>query len=236
MCMIGGETMGGKSVLYSLSKYPNEVSFIKEFAMHEGYSIVKEFNNSVDEDTFAEIADFMKTNKIYFLLVYDICRVPSKLLKQINILDYGFVGVVDTVNGIEYGLRDLVTIGAYGQVVNDLKRECYYKIEPKAGMKVAIYHMSLDPIRKGCIDVQMDIMRTFAANKKWEIAKEYIDLTNKPTEKEQWKQLMKDVKNFEVVIIKNAYFISRHVPEYVKARNELMKNGVALYSMTEGWC
>lgn len=102
--------------------------------------------------------------------------------------------------------------------------------------KAAIYHMSLDPIRSSCIDLQMDILRSYSKKQEWEIYGEYLDLTNATTKKEDFKRLLEEADNFDVVVLKNCYFISRKTPEFVKYRNLLRDKGVYLYSLTEGWC
>jgi len=106
----------------------------------------------------------------------------------------------------------------------------------QGGNRVAIYHMSLDPIRKGCIDLNMKIMRSFAQEKGWTIAGEYLDMTNAVSKKTEFARLQSDIENYDIILLKNCYYISRKTNEYVRFRNEMFRKNKAIYSMNEGWC
>lgn len=102
--------------------------------------------------------------------------------------------------------------------------------------KVAIYHMALDPIRKGCIEVQIDILKHYATTNGWEITKIYYDNTNRANEKSELRQLIEDSKkgDFDIVLMKNAYFISRRTPQFIEVWKQLKMNNVTLYTLCEG--
>ena len=102
--------------------------------------------------------------------------------------------------------------------------------------KVAIYHLSLDPTRKSCIDIQMDILKHYANSHNWEIVKIYYDNSNLEGKKQELQQLLIDCQKgmFDIVLMKNAYFISRSTPKFISFWKTLKSNNVTLYTLTEG--
>ncbi len=104
------------------------------------------------------------------------------------------------------------------------------------GNRVAIYHMSLDPVRTSCIDTNLQILRAFADEKGWEVVDEYLDLTNAVTKKSEFKRMMEDIDKYDIILLKYCYYISRKTNEYVKFRNAMFEKKKAIYSLNEGWC
>ena len=103
--------------------------------------------------------------------------------------------------------------------------------------RVAIYHMSLNPTRTSCIDLQLEILRKYAKEQKWEIVGEYLDLTNVEKDKIQLERLINDSKdNFDICLMKNCYYISRHTQRFIHIRNQLRDNDVSLITLCEGRC
>jgi len=105
-------------------------------------------------------------------------------------------------------------------------------------MKVGIYHMVIDPKRKSCITLQLDILKKYAKEQSWEIYDIYLDNTNVFEEKNELNRLIEDAHNhcFDIVLMKNAYYISRRTPTYVSIRNDLRDCGIELYTLCEGAC
>lgn len=104
------------------------------------------------------------------------------------------------------------------------------------GKRVAIYHISLDPKRDSCIELQMKVLRSFAKNKKWDIVGEYIDLSCANSKREQLEVLKQNIKQYDIILVKWAYYFTRETSSFLRFRNEMIKEGVRIYSINEGWC
>lgn len=103
-------------------------------------------------------------------------------------------------------------------------------------MNIAIYHMAIDPKRKSCISLQLDILEHYAQMQGWNIVATYYDNTNLEEQKFELQRLIDDSssKEFELVLIKTGYYISRRTPKFLDVRQTLLKNGVRIYSLQEG--
>lgn len=105
-------------------------------------------------------------------------------------------------------------------------------------MKVGIYHMVLDPKRKSCITLQLDILKKYAKEQSWEVYDTYLDMTNTKEGKVELSRLLQDAHNncFDIILMKYAYYISRDTSQYVAIRNELRDCGIQLITLCEGKC
>jgi len=101
---------------------------------------------------------------------------------------------------------------------------------------IAIYHMAIDPKRKSCINLQLDILKHYAKEHDWNVVKIYYDNSNLESEKKELDRLIQDSANneFDLVLIKTGYYISRRTSQFLKIRQKLKNNDVTLYSLVEG--
>lgn len=100
--------------------------------------------------------------------------------------------------------------------------------------KVIIYHVSLDPIRSGCIERQLKIMRLFCENQGWELVNEYVDLSRNSDKQENLQTILNTPMDANILLIKNAYFLSRNTVSFIKIKKQLENKGIRIYSLADG--
>ena len=187
----------------------------------------------IQEHQFLSFSKYVEENNIQYLILAG--RLQNGFVDIMNeVFRSEIKAVLDAYSG-EAIYNNTLNKEAYYKALSE-KWEQYLKKVPDKNNRVAIYHMSLDPIRSGCIERELETMRVFAKKKGWQIVHEYVDLTNAKTKKVEMQKLLDSTNAFDIVLMKNAYYISRHTNEFVKTRNHLFSNNVAIYSMTEGWC
>lgn len=103
-------------------------------------------------------------------------------------------------------------------------------------MRVAIYHMVINPKRRSCIDIEIDTLKLYAKRQGWEVYNIYLDETNIEEKKEELANLINDCSKglFDLVLMKNAYYISRHTNKYLEIRKKLKENNILLHTLSEG--
>jgi DNA invertase Pin-like site-specific DNA recombinase len=147
---------------------------VMEYGSANGINIEKKyFEESGTRAVFNQMLCDIRTYNIETLLVYRVEELALEVsdLKEIikAISEAGVSKIVQTIDGTVldgYFLdnklsNDMTSLFDEADIFNPL-----YHLN---GKRVAIYHLSLDPIRSGCIELQMNILRKFAKEKRWEI-------------------------------------------------------------------
>lgn len=216
-------------------------SNITKFCIQNGYEIAGVFiERNQTKKEFNKLLCEIREKDVKYVVVERIDNlnpVPLDLSEMIKALaETGIKGIIQTIDGEVldgYFLdkkfnNEMLSIFDEAEIFNPL-----YKIK---GIRVAVYHLSLDPVRSGCIELQMKILRSFAERKRWNIVKEYIELTNLKSQKESERKMIEEADQFDIVLVKNAYYFSRETSSFLALRNNLLKKGVRIYSLNEGWC
>ena len=234
-----------EAFVYIKSELEESIQDIKgnltKFCIQNGYDIAGIFiERSQTKKEFNRLLCEIREKDVKYVVIERIDNlnsVPLDLSEMIKALaETGIKGIIQAIDGEVldgYFLdkkfnNEMMSIFDEAEIFNPL-----YKIK---GVRVAVYHLSLDPVRSGCIELQMKILRSFAERKSWNIVKEYIELTNLKSKKESEQKLIEEADQFDIVLVKNAYYFSRETSSFLALRNKLLKKGVRIYSLNEGWC
>ena len=219
-------------VFYGQGNDKSKIKWMVETVQQEYNCIIV---SEIKEYEFITFKDYVQENNIQYLILAE--KIETGYVDiMCSVLDSDIKAVLDAYSG-EAIYNNNLNKSAFQKALSE-KWERYMKQAKDVHNRVVIYHMSLDPIRSGCIGREVETMRVFAKKKGWEIVGEYVDLTNAKTKKTEFQKIMENAceNEFDIVLLKNAYYISRRTNEFVKTRNELYEKDVAIYSMTEGWC
>lgn len=190
--------------------------------------------DTISAVTFINFEKYVKENDIQYLIIA--CKMGHAFEDVMNaVFQSGIKAVLDAYSG-KATYNNSLNKEAFSKMLLEKWEGYYRKNDMTAAKRVAIYHMSLDPIRDGCIERELEIMRVFAKRQGWEVVKEYVDLTNKYDEKIHLKEMLKETDLFDVVLLKNCYYISRSTSEYTKVKAALFRENVGIYAMNGGWC
>lgn len=234
--------MSKRTIIYinkkaDVEKYMEQA---REFCIRNSYEIkealVEKFGTKEEFNKMLCMIREMNVEYIYIPNMEGLSRNYTESTEMINQLaEAGIKGIILSNGEVLDGYflnrefnEEMTSIFEQADIYNPA-----YKIR---GTRVAIYHLSLDPIRSGCIELQMKILRSFSKRKNWSITKEYIELTNIKGKKEQEKLLLKEAGEFDIVLVKNAYYFSRETSSFLTLRNKLLEKGVRIFSLNEGWC
>ena len=103
-------------------------------------------------------------------------------------------------------------------------------------MKVIIYHMTNEPKRISCIETELKILRKYADMQGWEIVNEYVDMTSTISKKKELDKVISYEGEYDIVLVKYAYYVARNTDSFFKIRRQLQNKGVRIYGINEGWC
>lgn len=212
----------------------------REFCIRNSYEVIEELIEKFGtREEFNKMLCMIREKDVEYVYIpgmEGLSRKHTTFLEMTNQLrEAGIKGIV-----LPHG--ELLDGYHLDSVFNEEMISCFERIETHRQIcenrkkRVAIYHLSLDPIRSGCIELQMKILRSFANRKGWTITKEYIELTNIKDKKEQEKLLLEEAEEFDIVLVKNAYYFSRETSSFLTLRNKLLEKGVRIFSLNEGWC
>ena len=70
----------------------------------------------------------------------------------------------------------------------------------------------------------------------WEIVNEYVDMTSTISKKKELDKVISYEGEYDIVLVKYAYYVARNTDSFFKIRRQLQNKGVRIYGINEGWC
>lgn len=100
--------------------------------------------------------------------------------------------------------------------------------------KVAIYHFTDKSVKRPIVnEKQMALLRDFA-KKYGTIEREYLDKTLKKCEQKEKRKLIQEIGEFDVLVTKDFYHISKNTGTCIELLQQFLAQGVQTYSMEDG--
>lgn len=99
--------------------------------------------------------------------------------------------------------------------------------------KAIIYHMNNVTQRQACLERDLRILRLYAKEHNLEIVAEYID-TNQTKTDGCLNELLTTDLDYDVVLMKFGYYISRSTSQFLTFRKQLLDRDVKIITTAEG--
>ncbi len=100
--------------------------------------------------------------------------------------------------------------------------------------KAIIYHKNNITERPVCLERDLKILRLYAKEHDLEIVAEFIDSNVSKKADRTLDQLLTTDLDYDVVLMRHAYYISRSVPQFLDFRKKLLDRNVHIMTLAEG--
>ena len=99
--------------------------------------------------------------------------------------------------------------------------------------KVCIYHFSNSNKRPIVNQKQMDLLQDFAASM-GEVEKIYLDFTLKQSEQIQRQQMIKEIANYDILVMKDFYHLAKNTGVCMEMLQNFVLQGIEVITMEDG--
>lgn len=99
--------------------------------------------------------------------------------------------------------------------------------------KAIIYHQNNVKERQACLDRDLRILRLYAKEHNYEIIEEFID-SNTTKANGKLNELLTTDLQYDLVLMKYGYYISRHTSQFLAFRKQLLDRNVQIVTTAEG--
>lgn len=99
--------------------------------------------------------------------------------------------------------------------------------------KAIIYHHHNVKERSICLERDLRILRLYAKQHNYEIVHEFIDNTPNKSDGKLDELLTTDIQ-YDIVLMKYGYYISRHTSKFLAFRKHLLDRNVKIVTTAEG--